>query len=44
MHHIMTRYLRFVSHEGPIGLSQVFLNWDYNGYEESAPLHAGTVE
>ena len=29
---IVARHLRFVSHEGPIGLSQVFLNRDYNGY------------
>jgi len=44
---IVARHLRFVSHEGPIGLSQVFLNRDYNGYEEradvlpAAPPHVG---
>ena len=50
---IVARHLRFVSHEGPIGLSQVFLNRDYNGYghryhsgltvplSQTAALHAG---
>lgn len=51
---IVARHLRFVSHEGPIGLSQVYLNRDHNGngslnslrsYEErAAVLPAGPLD